>query len=166
MEENKDRSWFTIDERLTVHQTRLNMCLEELKSELTEDNRQTFEKYKAEEEHEISLLNNKKEKLLNSPTFLLLIANDIDNKVFITIPTYIEHADEAKCFSRATIGKLLISNSVQLDNGGYVGIIVRKAFYDKMSETEKVEVQSIFADNDVHVTSREILVSNEETIIF
>jgi len=166
MEENKGRSWFTIDERLSIHQTRLNMCLEELKSELTDDNRQTFENYKAEEEHEIYLLNSKKEKLLNSPTFLLLIANDIDNKVFITIPTYIEHADEAKYFSRATIGNLLISNSVQLDNGGYVGIIVRKAFYDKMSETDKVEVQSIFADNDVHVTSREILVSNEETTIF
>ena len=142
------------------------MCLEELKSELTEDNRQTFEKYKAEEEHEISLLNNKKEKLLNSPTFLLLIANDIDNKVFITIPTYIEHADEAKFFSRATIGKLLISNNVQLDDGGYVGIIVRKAFYDKMSETDKIEVQSIVADNDVHFTSREILVSNEDTTIY
>lgn len=166
MEENKDRSWFTIDERLSVHQTRLNMCLKELKSELTDDNRQTFEKYKAEEEHEIYLLHSKKEKLLNSPTFLLLIANDIDNKVFITIPTYIEHADEAKYFSRATIGKLLISNNVQLDDGGYVGIIVRKAFYDKMSETDKIDVQSIFANNDVHVTSREILVSNEETTIF
>ena len=46
MEENKDRSWFTIDEQLSVHQTRLNMCLEELKSDLTDDNRQTFEKYK------------------------------------------------------------------------------------------------------------------------
>lgn len=104
MEENKDRSWFTIDERQSIYQTRLNMCLEELKSQLTDDNRQTFENYKAEEEHEIYLLNSKKEILLNSPTFLLLIANDNDNKVFITIPTYIEHADEAKYFSRATIG--------------------------------------------------------------
>ena len=165
MEEKKDRSWFTIDERLSVHQTRLNMCLEELKSQLTDDNRQTFEKYKAEEEHEISLLNSKKKKLLASPTFLLMIANDNDSKVFKTIPTYIEHADEAKYFSKETIEKLLVDNCIHLGLGRYIGIIVRKANYDKMSEIDKEEVQRIFADINVYVTSREILVLNGETTI-
>ncbi len=161
MEEKKERSWFTIDERLRSHQTHLDMCLNELESELTDEDRQSFEKYKAEEEHEIYLLNSKKEKLLERPSFLLLIANDTDNKVFKTIPTYIEHADEAKYFSKKTIEKLLVDNGINLGLGRYIGIIVRKANYDKMSDLDKKEVQRIFSDNNVYVTSREILVSSE-----
>jgi len=159
MEELKERSWFTIDERLSIHQARLDLCLEELKSNLTDDDRLIFEAYKAEEEHKIYLLNSKKEKLLDRPSFLLLIANVINNKVFKTIPTYIEHADEAKYFSKETIEKLLVNNDIHFDLGCYIGIIVRKAFYEKMSAIDKNEVQRIFADNNVYVTSREITIT-------
>ena len=43
MEELEERSWFTIDERLNIHQIRMKLCLEELNGELTDDDRQTFE---------------------------------------------------------------------------------------------------------------------------
>lgn len=166
MEELEERSWFTIDERLSIHQARLDLCLEELKSNLTDDDRRIFETYKAEEEHEIYLLNSKKEKLLYNPFFLLLIANDIDNKVFKTIPTYIEIADEAKYYAKKTIENLLADNGVNLGLGRFVGIIVRKSFYERMREVDKFEVQRIFTDNDVYVTSKEILVSSEGITIF
>ena len=102
-----------------------------------------------------------KDRLLQSPEFLFLIANKYECKVLLSIPTYIETQDEAKILTEALMSKYLEDNSISLDNGSYVGIIVRKAFYDELRETEKSDVQSIFKNNNVHVISKEIIVSGE-----
>ena len=159
MEELEERSWFTIDERLNIHQIRMKLCLEELNGELTDDDCQTFEKYKAEEERAIYLLKCKKKKMLERPTFLLLIAN-ANNKIVKNFSTYIETADEAKYFSKGTIKKILIDNKVNLVLGCYTGVIVRKSFYDKMSDIDRLDVCKVINDK-AYVTSRDITVTNE-----
>lgn len=164
MEEGKERAWFTIDEKLFIYRERKNMYVEELKSELTDEDRKKFNLLKAENEVEIQKLESKIEHYLIRPTFLLLIANDIDNKVFKIIPTYIETEDEAKYFVNRTIKKLLIDNCVELKDGGYIGIIVRKAFYNRM--TDKEEVKSIYEDRDAYITSKEIIVSSDGITVF
>ena len=164
MEENRERSYFTIDEQLCILQKRLEVYQEELNSELTVEDRQTFETYKAEVDEKMHLLVSRKEHLLQKPTFLLLIASDNDNKVFLTLPTYIETEDEAKFFAKSVIEKLLADNAVQLNDGGYIGIIVRNSLYKAMED--KVSVSQILANRKVYITSKQILASSDNISVF
>lgn len=164
MEENRDRSYFTIDEQLCILQKRLEVYKEELSSELTVEDRQTFETYKAEVDKKMHFWVSRKEHLLQKPTFLLLIASDNDNKVFLTFPTYIETEDEAKFFAKSVIVKLLADNAVQLNDGGYIGIIVRNSFYKEMED--KVSVSQILTNRKAYITSKQILAANDNISVF
>ncbi len=161
MAEKNERLWLTIDERYNCFQELLAKCEEGLKNNPSAEDRKLLEDNKAQNEHNICLLSSLKDRLLQSPTFLFLIANQYDCKVLLSIPTYIETQDEAKFLTEALMRKYLEDNNIPLDCGSYVGIIVRKAFYDKLSKTEQSDVQSIFKGNNVHVISKEIIVSGE-----
>ena len=164
MEEETVKSIFTLDERIALHQGNLGCYDKELNGEPTEEGRKQLELNKAEEEDIILKLQNRKARLLMNPRFLLLIANESDNKVFKTINTYIETQSEALFFANKIIKNLLEENHVKLEMGSYIGIIVRKAFYDRAAE--KVSVPIILNDNGIHITSKQIVSSNDGVTIF
>ena len=149
----------TIDERIELHEKCLAEFENQLKMDLTTEARDILENNKKEEGHKLYILKEKKRKLLEKPHFLLLIANDATNKVIKTLPTYIETADEAKRNVVSIIDKVLTDNNVQLSLGHYLGIIVRKAFYDKMDD--KLTVRAIFSNQDVHISSEEFVVTDK-----
>lgn len=161
MDKKNERTWRTIDERLSDCQANLEKCLEELKNNLNDNERQKLEKTKSNNEHNIHLLNCEKKRLLQCPTFLFLIANQFENQVLRTIPTYIETQDEAKYLTEIAMKNLLENDDISLGVGSYVGIIVRKTYYNKLSDTDKVDVQKIFHNEGVYVTSKEIIVSRD-----
>lgn len=165
MSEKNERGWRSIDERLDYYQSHLKKCVEQLSNNPREEDLKRLEETKAENEHIIGLLNDEKERLLQSPKFLFLIANQYEYKLLWSVPTYIETQDEAKILTETSMRDYLEDNSIPLENGSYVGIIVRNAFYDKLSETEKLDVQSIFKNKNVHIISKEIIVSSGEISI-
>ena len=161
MVEKSERSLRTIDELLSECQASLKKCLEELNSNPSTEERQKLDKTKSDNEQKIYTLNCEKESLLQCPRFVFLLANEFDNKVLISVPTYIVTQEEAKYLAETTMENLLVNNNINLRNGSYVGIIVRKANYDKLSDSEKVDVQKIFHNNGVYITSKEIIVSSQ-----
>lgn len=164
MEENKERSYFTIDEQLFILRKRLALYHEELNTKLTNEDRQKLEGFKAEGEDKIHILESRKTALLEKPTFHLLLASDVDYKVKHRVPTYIETSDEAKYFAKSIIKQLIQDNAIELADGGYIGIIVYRSFYEKMNDSETVS--SILKDRDAYVTSKEIIVSCDGISVF
>jgi len=55
--------------------------------------------------------------------------------------------------------KLLADNAVQLNDGGYIGIIVRNSFYKVMDDKESVS--QILTNRDAYITSKQILVASD-----
>lgn len=163
MEDYQLVSYFTLDERLAFHQKWLEDRIERLKGDLSDEDRQIIESYKKEEEDIIERLENRKQRLLEEPRFLLLIASTSDYKVFKTLSTNIETECEAKYYAESIIRKLLADNNVNLDAGVYLAIIVRKSFYDK--EEDKVSVSKFNCNSDVHITDKEIQVTDKGIFI-
>lgn len=153
-------SYFTLDERLAFHQKCLEDRIERLKGDLSDEDRQIIDSYKKEEEVIIERLEIRKQRLLEEPRFLLLIATTPDYKVFKILPTYIETEFEAKHSAGSIIRKLLADNNVELDPDVYLAIIVRKSFYEK--EEDKINVSKFNTNRDVYVTDKEMQVTNEE----
>ena len=153
-------SYFTLDERLALHQGLMLDHVERLKGDLIDDDRQILENYKKEEEAIIKRLEIRKEQLLANPRFLLLIASTTDYQVFKTISTYIETADEAKFDAEIIIRKLLADNNVMLPPAVYLVIIVRKSFYDK--EVDKINVSKFNNNINVHITDKELQITNKD----
>ena len=120
MDDFRKISYFTLDERLALHQGLMLDHVERLKGDLIDDDRQILENYKKEEEAIIKRLEIRKEQLLANPRFLLLIASTTDYQVFKTISTYIETADEAKFDAENIIRKLLADNNVILPPAVYL----------------------------------------------
>lgn len=137
---------------------------EKLKNETSETIRQQLEANIAKEEDELEKLKTRNERLLREPRFLFLLAKDDQNKdVFEEIPTSIETESEAKCLATKIINKLLADTQVRLKPGRYVGIIVRKAFYNENIDNNVVNV---FNNNQAFITSKEIVVTEQGTEIF
>lgn len=162
MEDYQLFSYFTLDERLAFHQKLLEDRKERLKGDLTDEDRRIIESYKKEEENNIERLEIRKQRLLEEPRFLLLIAATPDYKVLKPMPTYIETECEAKHYAESIIQKLLADNNVELEPGVYLAIIVRKSFYDK--EKDKLNVSIFNSNKDVHVSDKVIQVTDEELI--
>ena len=91
---------------------------------------------------------------------MLLIASTTDYQVFKTISTYIETADEAKFDAENIIRKLLADNNVMLPPAVYLVIIVRKSFYDK--EVDKINVSKFNNNINVHITDKELQITNKD----
>ena len=163
MEDFQMVSYFTLDEQLAFHQKWLEDHIERLKGGLTDEDRRIIEGYKKDEEDIIERLAIRKQCLLEEPRFLLLIATTPDYKVFKILPTYIETEFEAKHYAESIIRKLLADNNVELEQGVYLAIIVRKSFYDK--EKDKVNVRKFNSNKDVHITDKEIHFADEEIYI-
>lgn len=164
MEEEKMSSFFTLDELIEQHLTYRDSFVKELGFEATEEGRNQLELNKTEEDEIINKLRNRKERLLMSPIFLLLIADESDKKVFKTINTYIETQSEARFFADKAIDKLLKDNHIELKIGSYIGIIVRKALYD--SAEDKDYVPNIFNNANIYITSKQIVSSNDGIAVF
>jgi hypothetical protein len=160
MDDFRKISYFTLDERLALHQGLMLDHVERLKGDLIDDDRQILENYKKEEEAIIKRLEIRKEQLLANPRFLLLIASTTDYQVFKTISTYIETADEAKFDAENIIRKLLADNNVMLPPAVYLVIIVRKSFYDK--EVDKINVSKFNNNINVHITDKELQITNKD----
>jgi hypothetical protein len=160
MDDFRKISYFTLDERLALHQGLMLDHVERLKGDLIDDDRQILENYKKEEEAIIKRLEIRKEQLLANPRFLLLIASTTDYQVFKTISTYIETADEAKFDAENIIRKLLADNNVILPPAVYLVIIVRKSFYDK--EVDKINVSKFNNNINVHITDKELQITNKD----
>ncbi len=160
MDDFRKISYFTLDERLSLHQGLMLDHVERLKGDLIDDDRQILENYKKEEEAIIKRLEIRKEQLLANPRFLLLIASTTDYQVFKTISTYIETADEAKFDAENIIRKLLADNNVILPPAVYLVIIVRKSFYDK--EVDKINVSKFNNNINVHITDKELQITNKD----
>lgn len=160
MDDFRKISYFTLDERLALHQGLMLDHVERLKGDLIDDDRQILENYKKEEEAIIKRLEIRKEQLLANPRFLLLIASTTDYQVFKTISTYIETADEAKFDAEIIIRKLLADNNVMLPPAVYLVIIVRKSFYDK--EVDKINVSKFNNNINVHITDKELQITNKD----
>lgn len=96
---------------------------------------------------------------MGQTSFLLLIAEESNNKVFKCIPTKIQTESEGKLSTESTIKKCLCDSCIDLVKGRYIGIIVRKSFYDKLEEKE--DVPAIFRNNDVYVFSKVIIISDK-----
>ena len=160
MDDFRKISYFTLDERLALHQGLMLDHVERLKGDLIDDDRQILENYKKEEEAIIKRLEIRKEQLLANPRFLLLIASTTDYQVFKTISTYIETADEAKLDAENIIRKLLADNNVILPPAVYLVIIVRKSFYDK--EVDKINVSKFNNNINVHITDKELQITNKD----
>ncbi len=160
MDDFRKISYFTLDERLALHQGLMLDHVERLKGDLIDDDRQILENYKKEEEAIIKRLEIRKEQLLANPRFLLLIASTSDYQVFKTISTYIETADEAKFDAENIIRKLLADNNVILPPAVYLVIIVRKSFYDK--EVDKINVSKFNNNINVHITDKELQITNKD----
>ncbi len=157
MTERKINTIMTIDERIDFHRQLLNEHIKQLENCNT-SGRETIEKEKSKEEQIIETLIIKRNSLLSMPKFLFLIADEKQNKVIESISTYIETADEAKRFVVRIMEKLLEDNQVKMKLGNYIGIIVRKAFYEKMAEKETVS--AIFNNRDTYVTSQIFVVTD------
>lgn len=98
---------------------------------------------------------------MEQSNFLLLIADEVENKVFASIPTTIKTEDEGILSAESFIKEHLTDSSISLANGRYIGIIVRKSFYDKLDK--KDDVPTIFRNNDVYVSSKVIIITDDET---
>ncbi len=109
------------------------------------------------------MLQTRKTMFVESPIFRLIIAEEYNNKIVKTIPTYIENGDDAKCNAELFMKELLMESCNQLNDGKYIGIIVRKVCYDKMED--KNDVPSIFKNRKAFVISKEIVVENGEISI-
>lgn len=161
MEDNNIQCW-TIDERIAHHNKLLDEYIIQLNSCNTSA-RDHFEREKAIEEKKISELEEKKEKLLAEPRFLFLIAFESDKRVIVKLPTYIETEDEAKRHLTKIMKKLVQDNHVKLELGIYLGMIVRKSYYDDLDD--QVNMSSFSCNENVYVVS-ESFVKTDKGVIF
>ena len=162
MEEENLSMIHTIDEGIDFHQKLLNDRIKQLEGNNT-SGREIIEKDKVAEENKIRDLQEKKEKLLEEPRFLFLIASESDKRVIIKLPTYIETEAEAKRYLTIIMKKLIKDNHVNLELGIYIGMIVRKSYYDDLDD--QVNMSTFSRNENVYVVS-ESFVKKENDVIF
>lgn len=162
MEEKSSSLIHTIDESIEFHQKLLDERKQQLEGCNT-SGREKLENEKAAEEKKIKDLQEKKEKLLANPKFLFLIAFESDRRVMMTLPTYIETSGEAKYKGTRIMEKLIKDNNVQLELGRYLGLIVRKSYYDNLEDKE--DICSFSRNENVYVMS-EVFVQTDKGVFF
>ena len=94
--------------------------------------------------------------LLSNPTFVMLIAPVSTNQVVLELPMFSPTESQARFEMAEELMAAFTQDGVKLYNGGFLVIVVRKAFHD--SNVREMDV--IINNKNAYITSRSFKVSD------